>query len=104
MVVKASGMNREVGDRLKLKLTKMFSAYALSCVKIERSMLTVRMLTDEVSLKRETVRKILTDDLSMKKLCAKMVTKNLSAEQKHERMSISQDCLEQVEPDPTLLV
>ncbi|VVC30289.1 Winged helix-turn-helix DNA-binding domain [Cinara cedri] len=34
--------------------------------------LTVRMLADELNLKRETVRKILTDDLSMKKLCAKM--------------------------------
>ncbi|VVC30360.1 Pheromone/general odorant binding protein,Transposase, type 1 [Cinara cedri] len=61
------------------------------------------MLADELNLKRETVRKILTDDLSMKKLCAKMVPKNLSVEQKHERMSISQDCLEQVEADPTLL-
>lgn len=65
--------------------------------------LTVRILADELNLKRETVRKILTDDLSMKKLCAKMVPKNLSAEQKHVRMSISQDCLEQVEADPTLL-
>ncbi|KAL4125761.1 hypothetical protein QTP88_010001 [Uroleucon formosanum] len=65
--------------------------------------LTVRMLADELNLKRETVRKILTDDLSMKKLCANMVPKNLLAEQKHVQMSISQDCLEQVEADPTLL-
>lgn len=65
--------------------------------------LTVRILADELNLKQETVRKILTDDLSMKKLCAKMVPKNLSAEQKHEQMSISQDCLVQVEADPTLL-
>ncbi|KAK5649386.1 hypothetical protein RI129_000415 [Pyrocoelia pectoralis] len=36
-------------------------------------------------------------------LCAKMVPKNISAKQKHERMSISQDCLEQVEADPALL-
>ncbi|KAL4125765.1 hypothetical protein QTP88_010005 [Uroleucon formosanum] len=61
------------------------------------------MLADELNLKRETVRKILTDDLSMKKLCANMVPKNLLAEQKHVQMSISQDCLEQVEADPTLL-
>ncbi len=39
----------------------------------------------------------------MKKLCAKMVPKNLSVEQKHERMAAAQDCLEQVESDPTLL-
>ncbi|KAL4103331.1 hypothetical protein QTP88_018708 [Uroleucon formosanum] len=61
------------------------------------------MLADELNLKRETVRKILTDDLSMKKLCATMVPKNLLAEQKHVQMSISQDCLEQVEADSTLL-
>ncbi|KAL4085118.1 hypothetical protein QTP88_027410 [Uroleucon formosanum] len=61
------------------------------------------MLADELNLKRETVRKILTDDLSMKKLCANMVPKNLLAEQKHVQMSISQDCQEQVEADPTLL-
>ncbi len=29
--------------------------------------------------------------------------KNLSAEQKHDRMATAQDCLEQVESDPTLL-
>ncbi|VVC28081.1 Hypothetical protein CINCED_3A024983 [Cinara cedri] len=34
MVVKASGMNREVGDQLKLELTTMFSVCALSCIKI----------------------------------------------------------------------
>lgn len=65
--------------------------------------LTVRMLAEELNLNRETVRKILTEDLSMKKLCAKMVPKNLSVEQKHERMAIAQDCLDQVESDPTLL-
>jgi len=73
-------MNREMGDRLKLEQTKMF-------VRQDRR-LTVRTLADELHLKRETVRKTLTDDLSVKKLCTKMVPRELSAEQKHERMSI----------------
>ncbi|VVC30621.1 Transposase, type 1,Winged helix-turn-helix DNA-binding domain [Cinara cedri] len=91
------------------KLVKVFGDEALSrtqrvCTLVHQDRrLTIRLLADELNLKRETVRKILTDDLSMKKLCAKMVPKNLSVEQKHERMSISQDCLEQVEADPTLL-
>ncbi|KAL4083830.1 hypothetical protein QTP88_029146 [Uroleucon formosanum] len=34
--------------------------------------LTIRMLSDELNINRETVRKILIKDLSMKKLCAKM--------------------------------
>lgn len=65
--------------------------------------LTIRMLADDLNLRRETVRKIVIDDLSMKKPCAKMVPKNLSAEQKHQRMSIAQDWFDQVESDPTLL-
>ncbi|KAL4085128.1 hypothetical protein QTP88_027420 [Uroleucon formosanum] len=56
------------------KLVKVFGDEALSraqrvrtLVRQDRS-LTVRMLADELNLKRETVRKILTDDLFMKKL------------------------------------
>lgn len=65
--------------------------------------LTIRMLADELNINRETVRKILTEDFAMKKLCAKMVPKNLSDEQKAHRLNIAQDLLEQVESDPTLL-
>jgi predicted ArsR family transcriptional regulator len=51
--------------------------------------LTIRMLSNELNINRETVRKILIEDLSMKKLCAKMVPKNLSEEQKHVRMTVA---------------
>ncbi len=64
-------------------------------------LLTVRMLAEELNLNRQTVRQILTEDLSMKKLYAKMAPINLSAEKKHEWMATAQDCLEQVESDPT---
>jgi len=43
---------------------------------------------------RETVRKILTEDLDMKKVCAKMVPKELTEEQKQRRVTICQDLLE----------
>lgn len=65
--------------------------------------LTVRMLSSELGMNRETVRQILTNDFGMRKLCAKMVPKNLSAEQKQHRMDVAQDCLEQAENDPTLM-
>jgi len=61
------------------------------------------MLTVELNINRETVRKILTEDFAMKKLCAKMVSKNLLDEQKAHQMNIAQDCLKQVESDPTFL-
>lgn len=65
--------------------------------------LTVRMLASEVGINRETVRQIITNDFGMRKLCAKMVPKNLTTEQKQHRMDVAEDCLEQVENDPTLL-
>lgn len=48
----------------------MFRVCALSCIKNQdRRLTTVRMLTDELNLKRETVRKMSTDYLSPTKDC-----------------------------------
>jgi len=44
--------------------------------------LTVRSIAEQVNIARETVRKILTEDLDMRKVCAKMVPKELTEEQK----------------------
>jgi len=47
-----------------------------------------------VNIDRETVRKSLTEDLDMRKVCAKMVSKELTKEQKQSRVTICQDLLE----------
>jgi len=47
-----------------------------------------------VNIDRETVRKILTEDLDMRKVCAKIVPKELTEEQKERRITIYQDLLE----------
>jgi len=47
-----------------------------------------------VNLDRDTVRKILTEDLDMRKVCAKMVPKVLNEEQKQGRVTTCQDLLE----------
>jgi len=39
-----------------------------------------------VNINRETVRKILTEDLDMRKVCAKLVPKELTEEQKQRRV------------------
>jgi len=44
--------------------------------------LTVRSIAEEVIIYSETVRKILTEDLDMRKVCAKMVPKEFTEEQK----------------------
>ena len=48
-----------------------------------------------MNIDRETVRKILTEDLDMRKVCAKMVPKELTEEQKSkEESQFAQDLLE----------
>ena len=44
--------------------------------------MTVRMVAYELGINRETVWKIITEDLEMRKLCAKMVPKLLNNDQK----------------------
>jgi len=48
--------------------------------------LTVRGIAEQVNIDRETVRKILTEDLDMRKVCAKMVPKELTEKQKQSRV------------------
>jgi len=43
---------------------------------------TVRGIAEQVNIDKETVRKILTEDLDMRKVCAKMVPTELTKEQK----------------------
>jgi len=52
----------------------------------ENRQLTVRSIAKQVNIDRETVRKILTEDLDMRKVCAKMIPKELTEEQKQRRV------------------
>jgi len=52
----------------------------------ENRRLTVRSIAEQVNIDRETVRNILTEDLDMSKVCAKMVPKELTEEQKQRRI------------------
>jgi histone-lysine N-methyltransferase SETMAR len=46
------------------------------------------MMAEELNLDRKTVRKILTEDLGMRKVSAKMVPRILSDEQKQQRLDV----------------
>ena len=52
----------------------------------ENRRLTVRSIAEQVTIDRETVRKILTEDLDIGKVCAKMVPKELTEEQRQRRV------------------
>ena len=52
----------------------------------ENRRLTVRNIAEQVNIDRETLRKILNEDLDMRKVCEKMVPKELTEEQKQRRV------------------
>jgi len=58
----------------------------------ENRRLTVRSIAEQMKIDRETVMKILTEDLDMRKVCAKLVPKELTEEK--SRVTICQDLLE----------
>jgi len=53
----------------------------------ENRWLTIWSIAEQVNIDRETVRKILTEDLDMRKVCVKMVPKELTKEQKQRVFS-----------------
>lgn len=65
--------------------------------------LSIRLIAQEVHLAKSTVHSIVTDDLQMRKMCAKLVPKVLSDEQKEHRVTICRELLERLETDPNLL-
>ena len=52
----------------------------------ENLQLTVRSIAEKVNIDRETVRKFVTEDLDMRKVCAKMAPQELTEEQKQRRI------------------
>ena len=70
-----------------------------SLVRLDRQ-LTLRMTSSELNLNPFTVHQILTQDLGMRKVCAKMVPKNLTAEQKANQREVCLDFLDHLEREP----
>jgi len=53
--------------------------------------LSVRLMAEEVGLPKTDVHRIITEDMHMRKICAKLVPKNLSDEQKDNRVLVSRE-------------
>jgi len=56
--------------------------------------LSARMIAEETDLDKNAVHRILTDHLHMQNICAKLVPKNLSVEQKANRLEFVRICWE----------
>jgi len=62
--------------------------------------LTLRMISSELNLNRFTVHQILRQDLGMRNVCAKMVPKKLTTEQKANQRDACLDLLDRLEREP----
>jgi len=56
--------------------------------------LSVRMIVEETGLNKNVVHRIITEHLHMRKICAKLVPKNLSVEQKANWLEFVRICWE----------
>jgi len=56
-------------------------------------------MSSELGINKETIRQMLYGDLLMRKLCAKLVPKVLTVEQKELRRSICEDFLERIQSE-----
>jgi len=65
--------------------------------------LTVRMIASEFNLNHTMVHQILTQELAMRKLCAKIVPKNLTIKQKDNQKDMCLHLLERIQCDRNFL-
>ena len=65
--------------------------------------LTICVIANKVGMDEETVCTILVDTLGMRKVCAKMVPRLLTQEQKAQQLNACRDILQQMEADEKLL-
>ncbi len=65
--------------------------------------MSIRMNAETVNSDKETVRKILHDELNMNKVCAKLVPKTLNLDQKLIHRQICSDFLERLDEEPELM-
>jgi hypothetical protein len=66
--------------------------------------LSVQIMAEELNLDRETVRKILTEDVGMRKVLTKMVPRILSDDQKQWRLDVCSDLSHQLAEGNNFLV
>ncbi len=55
--------------------------------------MSIRMLVNDLSIDKETVQQIITEDLEEKKVCACFIPHTVTVEQREERVSLSEDYL-----------
>ena len=66
---------------------------SVCCLLTEDCRTTLQMIADRLNIGKETVRRIVTEDLGKRKICARFVPHALTTEQKQEHIVFCQDLL-----------
>ena len=65
----------------------------ISQLLLQNRHLSLRMLADEVNIGKDTVRKIVVEDLRKRKICSRFVPQSLTLEQKDRRIAACRDLI-----------
>ena len=65
--------------------------------------LSIRLITERMSIDKETMWQVLQENLNMTKVCAQVVSKLLTSDQKEKRQEIYTDISKQIEENPKFL-
>ena len=65
--------------------------------------LSIRLIAERMSIDKETVWQVLHDNLHMTKVCAQVVSKLLTSDQKEKRQEVCADISKQIEENPKFL-
>jgi len=72
----------------------------ISQLLLQNSHLSLRMLADEANIGKDTVRKIVVEDLQKRKICSHFVPHSLTPEQKDQRIEACWDLIATADSDP----
>ena len=76
------------------------SVEKISQLLLQNRHLSLRMLADEVNIGKDTVRKIVVEDLRKRKICSRFVPHSLTPEQKDQRIAACWDLIATADRDP----
>ena len=87
-------------SRRPISSTNDENVEVVRAVMVKDRRLSVTMIAEETGLDRNAVHRILSVHLHMRKICAKLVPKSLSVEQKANRLEICQDLQGRLKIEP----
>jgi phage antirepressor YoqD-like protein len=101
--VKAERALKMTTNQVTLSLSAPETVTKINQIVREDHRTSIRMIAEAVNADKETVKKILHEESHLTKVCAKLVPKNLTPDQKLLRHKVCSDLFERLEENPGLM-